>query len=228
MSPTPSTTHPFLCGLNTRPGVEGDTPAIPALLPPWDPACSPLPSPGPAADLALSCPQGAGVTAASPPLLQRPVSAEREGALLALPVVVGLINLGAPYLYRCLAALERHDSPVLEVYVAICRCVAGGGFLGCSLCLPGTPPSVSAPPLFHRNLILKMVVLGILCYHWLGRRVGALKDQVRVGRAGLEEVGGSLCLRRVCPGPGVGGNEHPLDLFWPGSPRVGWARGPGG
>lgn len=88
------------------------------------------------------------MTAASPPLLQRPVSAEREGALLALPVVVGLINLGAPYLYRCLAALERHDSPVLEVYVAICR-----------------------------NLILKMVVLGILCYHWLGRRVGALKDQ---------------------------------------------------
>uniref|UniRef100_M3VK36 Transmembrane channel-like protein n=1 Tax=Sus scrofa TaxID=9823 RepID=M3VK36_PIG len=81
-------------------------------------------------------------------VIERPVSAEREGALLALPVVVGLINLGAPYLYRCLAALERHDSPVLEVYVAICR-----------------------------NLILKMVVLGILCYHWLGRRVGALKDQ---------------------------------------------------
>lgn len=81
-------------------------------------------------------------------VIERPVSAEREGALLALPVVVGLMNLGAPYLYRCLAALERHDSPVLEVYVAICR-----------------------------NLILKMVVLGILCYHWLGRRVGALKDQ---------------------------------------------------
>uniref|UniRef100_A0A8D1BYA5 Transmembrane channel-like protein n=1 Tax=Sus scrofa TaxID=9823 RepID=A0A8D1BYA5_PIG len=81
-------------------------------------------------------------------VIERPVSAEREGALLALPMVVGLINLGAPYLYRCLAALERHDSPVLEVYVAICR-----------------------------NLILKMVVLGILCYHWLGRRVGALKDQ---------------------------------------------------
>uniref|UniRef100_A0A8D0NL41 Transmembrane channel like 6 n=1 Tax=Sus scrofa TaxID=9823 RepID=A0A8D0NL41_PIG len=57
-------------------------------------------------------------------VIERPVSAEREGALLALPVVVGLINLGAPYLYRCLAALERHDSPVLEVYVAICRCVA--------------------------------------------------------------------------------------------------------
>uniref|UniRef100_A0A8D0VFH5 Transmembrane channel-like protein n=1 Tax=Sus scrofa TaxID=9823 RepID=A0A8D0VFH5_PIG len=57
-------------------------------------------------------------------VIERPVSAEREGALLALPMVVGLINLGAPYLYRCLAALERHDSPVLEVYVAICRLIA--------------------------------------------------------------------------------------------------------
>ncbi|XP_054449122.1 transmembrane channel-like protein 6 [Pteronotus mesoamericanus] len=80
--------------------------------------------------------------------IQSPAPAEQEGALLALPLVVGLLNLAAPYLYRGLAALERHDSPVMEVYVAICR-----------------------------NLILKMVILGILCYHWLGRRVGALKDQ---------------------------------------------------
>ncbi|XP_046532621.1 transmembrane channel-like protein 6 isoform X4 [Equus quagga] len=80
--------------------------------------------------------------------LKNPVSAEREWELLALPLVVCLLNLGAPYLYRGLAALERHDSPILEVYVAICR-----------------------------NLILKMVILGILCYHWLGRRVGALKGQ---------------------------------------------------
>ncbi|XP_057173654.1 transmembrane channel-like protein 6 isoform X2 [Ursus arctos] len=81
-------------------------------------------------------------------MIKSPTSAEQEGALLALPVVVCLLNLGAPYLYRGLAALERHDSPVLEVYVAICR-----------------------------NLILKMAILGILCYHWLGRRVGTLKDQ---------------------------------------------------
>ncbi|XP_007462454.1 PREDICTED: transmembrane channel-like protein 6 [Lipotes vexillifer] len=74
--------------------------------------------------------------------------AERDGALLALPLVVCLLNLGAPYLFRVLAILEWHDSPVLEVYVAICR-----------------------------NLILKVVTLGILCYHWLGRRVGTLKDQ---------------------------------------------------
>lgn len=81
-------------------------------------------------------------------MIKNPVSAEREWELLALPLVVCLLNLGAPYLYRGLAALERHDSPILEVYVAICR-----------------------------NLILKMVILGILCYHWLGRRVGALKGQ---------------------------------------------------
>ncbi|XP_016061771.1 PREDICTED: transmembrane channel-like protein 6 [Miniopterus natalensis] len=81
-------------------------------------------------------------------MIESPVPADQEGPLLALPLVVCLLNLGAPYLFRALAALERHDSPVLEVYVAICR-----------------------------NLILKMVTLGILCYHWLGRRVGTLKDQ---------------------------------------------------
>ncbi|XP_044941755.1 transmembrane channel-like protein 6 isoform X4 [Mustela putorius furo] len=81
-------------------------------------------------------------------MIKSPVSADQEGALLALPVVVCLLNLGAPYLFRCLAALERQDSPVLEVYLAICR-----------------------------NLIFKMAILGILCYHWLGRRVGTLKDQ---------------------------------------------------
>ena len=49
------------------------------------------------------------------------MSAKREGALLGLPFVVGLLNLVAPYLYRGLAVLERQDSPGMEVYVAICR-----------------------------------------------------------------------------------------------------------
>lgn len=53
-------------------------------------------------------------------MIQSRVSAERDWALLALPLVVCLLNLGAPYLFRVLAVLERHDSPVLEVYVAIC------------------------------------------------------------------------------------------------------------
>ncbi|XP_063473286.1 transmembrane channel-like protein 6 isoform X6 [Symphalangus syndactylus] len=81
-------------------------------------------------------------------MIQSPEAAGQEAALLVLPLVVGLLNLGAPYLCRVLAALEPHDSPVLEVYVAICR-----------------------------NLILKLAILGTLCYHWLGRRVGVLQGQ---------------------------------------------------
>ncbi|XP_066093946.1 transmembrane channel-like protein 6 isoform X3 [Saccopteryx bilineata] len=96
--------------------------------------------------VALGC--TVAVYAFSEHMIKSSVSADREWALLALPLVVCLLNVGAPYLYRSLAALERHDSPVLEVYVAICR-----------------------------NLILKTVILGILCYHWLGRRVGTLEDQ---------------------------------------------------
>ncbi|EAW89492.1 transmembrane channel-like 6, isoform CRA_c, partial [Homo sapiens] len=57
-------------------------------------------------------------------MIQSPEAAGQEAVLLVLPLVVGLLNLGAPYLCRVLAALEPHDSPVLEVYVAICRCVA--------------------------------------------------------------------------------------------------------
>ncbi|XP_033294508.2 transmembrane channel-like protein 6 isoform X5 [Orcinus orca] len=57
-------------------------------------------------------------------MIQSRVSAERDWVLLALPLVVCLLNLGAPYLFRVLAVLERHDSPVLEVYVAICRLIS--------------------------------------------------------------------------------------------------------
>uniref|UniRef100_A0A674J5A8 Transmembrane channel-like protein n=1 Tax=Terrapene triunguis TaxID=2587831 RepID=A0A674J5A8_9SAUR len=67
----------------------------------------------------------------------------QEALLLVLPMVVSLINLVMPYLYNLLAAWEKQESPALEVYVAICR-----------------------------NLILKMVVLGLLCYHWLSRKMG--------------------------------------------------------
>lgn len=163
------------------------------------------------------------------------MSTEREWALLALPLVVCLLNLVAPYLYRGLAALERHDSPVLEVYLAICRCVAvrgSWGFLGCNLCLPRHPSLSLCAPYPHRNLIFKMVILGILCYHWLGRRVGAMKDQVRVGLYG---AGGSV---RGCPGPrdgGAGVAPHSSPACQPhltylvhrqvGGPRVGGAPG---
>ncbi|XP_038598053.1 transmembrane channel-like protein 6 [Tachyglossus aculeatus] len=73
---------------------------------------------------------------------------EQEAKLLVLPLVVGLINLLVPYLYMLLTTWELHDSPGLEVYMAICR-----------------------------NLILKMVILGLLCFHWLSRKVRALQDQ---------------------------------------------------
>ncbi|XP_068770266.1 transmembrane channel-like protein 6 [Struthio camelus] len=67
---------------------------------------------------------------------------QQEAILLVLPLVVSLINTAMPHLYNLLAMWEKWDSPVLEVYVAICR-----------------------------NLILKMVVLGLLCYQWLSRKV---------------------------------------------------------
>uniref|UniRef100_A0A8B9GFI5 Transmembrane channel-like protein n=1 Tax=Amazona collaria TaxID=241587 RepID=A0A8B9GFI5_9PSIT len=69
------------------------------------------------------------------------VSAQ-EALLLALPLVVSVLNAVMPHLYNLLAAWERQDYPGAQVYVAICR-----------------------------NLILKMILLGLLCYQWLSRRV---------------------------------------------------------
>lgn len=60
--------------------------------------------------------------------------------LLALPVVVSSINLLLPGFFNIVASLEMYDSPSVSNYVAI-----------------------------SRNLMLKVSVLGILCYHWLGR-----------------------------------------------------------
>ncbi|XP_014381896.1 transmembrane channel-like protein 6 isoform X1 [Alligator sinensis] len=73
---------------------------------------------------------------------------QEEAQLLALPLVVSLMNLVLPYVYSGLGTWERQESPVLGVYVAICR-----------------------------NLLLKMVVLGMLCYHWLSRKVGLSGDK---------------------------------------------------
>ncbi|NXW23895.1 TMC6 protein, partial [Circaetus pectoralis] len=67
---------------------------------------------------------------------------QQEAILLVLPFMVSLLNMLMPHLYNLLAKWEKQDSPVAQVYVAICR-----------------------------NLILKMVVLGLLCYQWLSRRV---------------------------------------------------------
>ncbi|KAK9406974.1 transmembrane channel-like 6 [Crotalus adamanteus] len=74
--------------------------------------------------------------------------AGKELLLLALPLVVSLINLLMPYFYNLLAAWEKQESPVLEVYVAI-----------------------------SRNLILKMIILGLLSYHWLSWKVTSSEIQ---------------------------------------------------
>ncbi|XP_039571892.1 transmembrane channel-like protein 6 [Passer montanus] len=65
---------------------------------------------------------------------------QQEAILLVLPFVVSLLNALMPHLFNLLAMWERQDSPVTQVYVAIIR-----------------------------NLILKMVTLSLLCYHWLSR-----------------------------------------------------------
>ncbi|CAK6973424.1 transmembrane channel-like protein 6b [Scomber scombrus] len=64
----------------------------------------------------------------------------KEASLLALPVVVSLINLLLPGLFNLAAWMEEYESPSVRTYVAI-----------------------------SRNLLLKVSVLAVLCYHWLGR-----------------------------------------------------------
>ncbi|XP_049575798.1 transmembrane channel-like protein 6b [Syngnathus scovelli] len=64
----------------------------------------------------------------------------KEASLLALPVVVSCINLLLPIMFNLAAWMEEYESPTIRTYVAI-----------------------------SRNLMLKVSVLGVLCYHWLGR-----------------------------------------------------------
>ncbi|XP_071359835.1 transmembrane channel-like protein 6b [Trachinotus anak] len=74
-----------------------------------------------------------------------------EARLLALPVVVSLINLLLPGLFNLAAWMEDYESPSVCTYVAI-----------------------------GRNLMLKVSVLGVLCYHWLGRVATDLKNNHRM------------------------------------------------
>ncbi|RXM37395.1 Transmembrane channel-like protein 6 [Acipenser ruthenus] len=76
-----------------------------------------------------------------------------EASLLALPVVVSTVNLLMSGLFNAVAWMEQYDAPSTQAYVAICR-----------------------------NLLLKISVLGVLCYHWLGTTIighVTLSKQVR-------------------------------------------------
>lgn len=64
----------------------------------------------------------------------------KEARLLSLPTVVSVINLLLPALFNLVGWMETYESPSYFAYVAI-----------------------------GRNLMLKTSMLGVLCFHWLGR-----------------------------------------------------------
>lgn len=74
------------------------------------------------------------------PQEQVPGPQEQEASLLALPVVVSSFNLLLPGFFNTVGWMEEYDSISVRTYVAI-----------------------------FRNLLLKVSLLGVLCYHWLGR-----------------------------------------------------------
>ncbi|CAI5792145.1 transmembrane channel 5 isoform X1 [Podarcis lilfordi] len=63
---------------------------------------------------------------------------QREAATLVLPIVVSLLNHGVPFFYSSFGFVEKFASPRNQIYTAIVR-----------------------------NVILKISIVGILCYYWL-------------------------------------------------------------
>ncbi|XP_038007450.1 transmembrane channel-like protein 5 [Motacilla alba alba] len=63
---------------------------------------------------------------------------ERQTAMLVLPVIVSLLNTLIPFFFSWLGHLEKFQTPGQHIYVTITR-----------------------------NTILKMSIVGILCYYWL-------------------------------------------------------------
>lgn len=69
---------------------------------------------------------------------QDPNDLVSEASTLLLPVVVSLINLIVPLLYSLIGKMETYSNPRAKIYISIAR-----------------------------NIILKMSLLGILCFYWL-------------------------------------------------------------
>lgn len=67
-----------------------------------------------------------------------PNDLKAEASTLLLPVVVSLINLIVPLLYSLISKMESYSNPRAQIYISIIR-----------------------------NVILKMSLLGILCFYWL-------------------------------------------------------------
>ncbi|NXF03003.1 TMC5 protein, partial [Smithornis capensis] len=63
---------------------------------------------------------------------------EDQAAMLVLPLVVSLLNTFIPFFYSWLGHMEKFQSPGQQIYVTIAR-----------------------------NIILKISIVGILCYYWL-------------------------------------------------------------
>ncbi|XP_075371122.1 transmembrane channel-like protein 5 isoform X2 [Mycteria americana] len=63
---------------------------------------------------------------------------ESQAAMLVLPIVASLLNTFVPFFYSWLGHLERFQTPGQQIYVTITR-----------------------------NVILKISIVGILCYYWL-------------------------------------------------------------
>ncbi|NWV12436.1 TMC5 protein, partial [Ptilonorhynchus violaceus] len=63
---------------------------------------------------------------------------ERQAAMLVLPVIVCLLNTLIPFFFSWLGHMEKFQTPGQHIYVTIVR-----------------------------NIILKISILGILCYYWL-------------------------------------------------------------
>ncbi|KFZ62284.1 Transmembrane channel-like 5, partial [Antrostomus carolinensis] len=63
---------------------------------------------------------------------------ESQAAMLVLPIVASLLNAFIPFFYSWLGRLEKFQTPGHQIYVTIIR-----------------------------NIILKMSIVGILCYYWV-------------------------------------------------------------